>query len=247
MQKQLCDLLAKSENFADYLAEYEKNLKKVKNPTPEKLAFLSLFSIEKVVAAKSLCMHTHSRNMMKIIHDMAVELKLTTAQISKMVLVARFHDIGKFMIPSCILNQKNPLTDEQWVLIKKHPIYSSEIMKTTKVFEYLANGVLHHHEHFDGSGYPFGKKGKEIPLSARILAIIDAYEVLTSGRSYKPAVSPREAMAEIKRCSGSQFDPEIVFVFEGVMKTTHALDKKQPTLNRKHRLNPVKQDKEASK
>jgi len=123
------------------------------------------------------------------------------------------HDIGKISIPDSVLNKAGPLTDEEWEPVKAHPELGVEILKHVIDLVNCLPAILHHHEHYDGTGYPSGLKGDEIPLEARILAIADAYDAITSIRSYHPQLSPQQALDELRHCAGAQFDPELVKVF----------------------------------
>lgn len=123
------------------------------------------------------------------------------------------HDIGEINISKEILTKNGPLTGEEWEIIKKHPETGYRIVRATEEFAHVAEEILSHHEHWDGSGYPQGLKGKEIPLLARITAIADAYEVMSTGRAYKKTMVESEVVAELKRCAGSQFDPELIEIF----------------------------------
>ena len=131
------------------------------------------------------------------------------------------HDIGEINISAEILTKKGPLTAEEWDIIKKHPETGYRIVRATEEFSHVAEDILSHHERWDGSGYPQGLKGKEIPLLARITAIVDAYEVMTSGRPYKKAMPREEIIAELKRWTGRQFDPELADVFLTILKEEH--------------------------
>lgn len=123
------------------------------------------------------------------------------------------HDIGKIAIDSAILNKPGKLTAEEWAQIKQHPVIASEMLTNVEFLDELAPIVRHHHERFTGGGYPDGVKSDEIPLESRILAVADSFEAMTSDRPYRSALSKQKAIAELKRCSGTQFDPAIVSAF----------------------------------
>lgn len=126
---------------------------------------------------------------------------------------ALLHDIGKIGVPDAILRKPGPLTEEEWVIMRKHPKLGAEIVIPVKRFEDVAPIILAHHEKFDGTGYPYGLKGTEIPIGARILAVVDAYTTITSDRVYRKARSKDEAVKEIITGTGTQFDPQVVKVF----------------------------------
>ena len=140
-------------------------------------------------------------------------LNLSTAEMDRLALLVSLHDIGKISISQEILNKPGKLNEEEWEKIKKHPETGYHIALSTGEFAHIAEEILAHHERWDGKGYPNGLKGKEIPLLSRILAIIDAFDVMTNGRPYKSRMSEDEAIDELKRCSGTQFDPELVDIF----------------------------------
>ncbi len=130
------------------------------------------------------------------------------------------HDIGKIGVPDSILNKKAPLTGNEWQPIREHPVLGVEILRHVIDLVNCLPAILHHHEHYDGSGYSSGLKGENIPLDARILAIADAYDAMTSQRSYRKQLSSQEAIEEIKRCAGTHFDPELVNLFCKVFEPT---------------------------
>ncbi|GAW30520.1 HD-GYP domain-containing protein [Carboxydocella sp. JDF658] len=126
---------------------------------------------------------------------------------------ALFHDIGKIGIPEQILNKKDSLTTEEFEEMKKHPVIGAEIIASTRVFAEHAELVRHHHERYDGRGYPDGLKGEEIPIEARIMAIADTYDAMTSDRPYRSRMSKEKAINILLDCRGTQFDPQLVDVF----------------------------------
>ena len=130
--------------------------------------------------------------------------------INKVGNAALLHDIGKEKVSPEILNKKEKLTDEEWIEIKNHSIEGYKILSGIDKFRKFADIVLHHHERWDGQGYPHGLKEEEIPLASRIIAIVDAYDVMTHDRIYKEKMSKDQALKEILRNKGKQFDPNIV-------------------------------------
>jgi HD-GYP domain-containing protein (c-di-GMP phosphodiesterase class II) len=123
------------------------------------------------------------------------------------------HDIGKIGVDESILNKIGKLDKNEWEAMKLHSVKGARILENTIEFKDIAENVLSHHEHYDGSGYPKGLKGKEIPVMARIIAIADAYDAMTNDRTYRNKMSYEEAIIELKQYSGIQFDPEIVSLF----------------------------------
>jgi HD-GYP domain-containing protein (c-di-GMP phosphodiesterase class II) len=141
-------------------------------------------------------------------------------EISKLETCALLHDIGKIGVSDKILNKPGKLTAEEWEAIKTHPQVGVNIVSQAHQLAHCLPGILHHHERYDGNGYPQGLKGEEIPFEARILAVADAFAAMTSIRSYSDALSTEEALAEIKRGAGKQFDPYLAEVFCSAIETT---------------------------
>jgi ribonuclease P protein subunit RPR2 len=126
------------------------------------------------------------------------------------------HDIGKVAVPDAILFKTGPLTDEEYALITLHPVVGAEILRDV---DFLGEGKLvvrHHHERWDGTGYPDGLAGEAIPHAARVFAVADALDALTTDRPYRPASTFPQARAEIRRSAGSQFDPSVVAAYDAV-------------------------------
>ncbi len=126
---------------------------------------------------------------------------------------AMLHDVGKIGVPENVLTKAGPLSDFEWTIMRMHPILGAKIVKSTKVFDAIAPMIFHHQEKFDGSGYPFGLRGTDIPLGSRILAVADAYEAMTSHRVYRLALGPIAARQELSRSQGTYFDPQVVEAF----------------------------------
>jgi HD-GYP domain-containing protein (c-di-GMP phosphodiesterase class II) len=126
------------------------------------------------------------------------------------------HDSGKIGIPESILNKPWRLKDEEYQIIKNHPMKGHTILEPLEQLASSLPGMLHHHERYDGKGYPHGLKGKKIPLEARIIAVADTFDAITSSRAYRPAKTPEEALKEIEKVAGTQLDPDLVEVFKEV-------------------------------
>jgi HD-GYP domain-containing protein (c-di-GMP phosphodiesterase class II) len=134
-------------------------------------------------------------------------------QAADMEIAGLVHDIGKIAVSDAVLNKKGRLNEGEWLEMKQHPEIGCRILCASNEMLEIAETILAHHERWDGSGYPKGLAGKEIPLQARILAVADSYDAITSIRPYKRKMSAREAVLELKRCAGAQFDPAVVRVF----------------------------------
>ncbi len=152
----------------------------------------------------------HSRRVVEYTAAIARELALTGREIRGLLNGALLHDVGKIGIPDAILAKRGPLTSAEWDKMKTHPEQGYRMLERVGFLADALPVIRYHHERFDGSGYPDGLQGEQIPLGARIFAVADSFDAMTSDRPYRPGCSPEVALAEIARCSGSQFDPEVV-------------------------------------
>ncbi len=155
----------------------------------------------------------HAYRLENLCKEVGKETGLSSKQLSDLVLLAHVHDLGKVGIPDNILFKEGPLNEEEWKIMKVHPEKGHRIASASKDLKDIADLILKHHEHWDGRGYPAGIKGKDIPIECRILAIADAYDAMTSDRPYRKAMHPDEAIAELKKHSGQQFDPHLTEIF----------------------------------
>ncbi len=155
----------------------------------------------------------HIHRMQNIATRIGKKINLSETELNRLNLLVNMHDIGKITISESILKKENRLTDKEWIIIKKHPETGYRIARSAEEISHVAEDILSHHENWDGTGYPQGLKGKNIPLLARIVAIVDTYEVITSGRPYNKEVSSKKAGHIIKTGSGHRFDPELVKIF----------------------------------
>jgi len=126
---------------------------------------------------------------------------------------ALLHDVGKLVVPSGVLLKCGPLTEEELRLMRRHPAAGARMLRTLGAPETILPLVLHHHERWDGDGYPTGRRGDDIPLEARVLCIADSFDAMTSTRPYRASWTPDKALEELERCAGTQFDPELVGAF----------------------------------
>ena len=162
---------------------------------------------------KSKIEQLHSIKVSELCESIAVNLNLDTAEVYQIKIAGLMHDIGKIEVDETILSKPENLNPEEWNVIRKHSEIGYEILSSVNEFARIADYVLEHHERWDGKGYPYGLKGDAISLPARIIALADAYDAMTRKRSYSAALSEMEAVSEIKKCAGTQFDPEIVRIF----------------------------------
>ncbi len=172
----------------------------------------------KALEAKDYVTEGHTDRMAIMAEELGRAMKLEHHKINQLELLTKFHDLGKVGIPDRILKKEGPLTSEEWQVMKTHCRIGERIASASGELQTIAGLILHHHEKWDGTGYPVGLKGEAIPIECRILALVDAYDAMTNDRPYRKALSFETAIEEIKRCSGSQFDPELVVVFLKYLK-----------------------------
>jgi putative nucleotidyltransferase with HDIG domain len=180
---------------------------------PDKAArYRAAASLAKAVDARDTYTGSHSERVSDLAARIAKRVALNAEQVELTRLAASLHDLGKLAIPEEILRKRGALTDSERLVIERHPQIGFRMLDSLGV-DPVADLVLHHHEHWDGAGYPDGLAGEEIPLGARIILVSDAYDAMTSDRAYRAKRSPEAALAELRRCAGSQFDPRIVAAF----------------------------------
>jgi putative two-component system response regulator len=170
--------------------------------------------LAQAIDARDHYTHSHSENVARFAVAIANHLKFPTKEIEILRQACELHDLGKIGIEDSILLKSSALTEAEWEQIRKHPIIGAQILEPLTFLNGVVDLVRQHHEHYDGSGYPEGRKGNDILVGARIIHVADAYEAMTSARSYrKTPLLKAEAILEITSHSGTQFDPKIVEVF----------------------------------
>ncbi|NLJ81357.1 MAG: diguanylate cyclase [Firmicutes bacterium] len=174
-------------------------------------------SLQRTLSERSYETEEHARNMESLALDLGREVGLSDSELNTLSLVALLHDIGKVAVPESILNKPGPLTENEWETMRQHAESGYRILASCPELLDVAEGVLYHHERWDGSGYPHGLRGREIPLIARIVSLVDAYDAMISGRPYRSKITPGEALEEIKAYGGSQFDPRLTEIFLKMM------------------------------
>jgi len=185
-------------------------------------ALSTIYALAATVDARDHYTHSHSKKVNEYAVALAEALNLGQLEISRLSTCAFLHDIGKIGISDEILNKPGKLTKKEWEAIKVHPQLGAAIASHVRHLAPCIPGIRYHHERYDGNGYPEGLKGEDIPLEARILAIADAFAAMTSERRYSNTLSYEQALEEMKRGVGTQFDPNLAEVFVSVAKTTHA-------------------------
>lgn len=171
-----------------------------------------------VINAKDRYTYGHSERVVLYSRLLADKLKLKEKDKKKLIYGAYMHDIGKINVSKEVLIKKMPLNDEEWNLLKLHPQDGADIIRPVKALEDIIPIILHHHERYNGTGYPDKLKGDEIPYLARVLSVVDSFDAMTSNRPYNMRKNYDEAIEEIRRCSGTQFDPEIAEKFIEVIE-----------------------------
>src|SRR5918992_1430254 len=180
---------------------------------PDRAArFRAAASLAMAVDARDTYTGSHSTRVAELSAWIAHHLGLDAEQVELTRLAGSLHDLGKLAIPEEILRKPGPLTQPERLVLERHSQIGFRMLESLGV-DPVAEWVLRHHERWDGTGYPDGVEGEEIPLGARIIFVADAYDAMTSDRSYRSRLTPQEAVAELEHCAGSQFDPEIVAVF----------------------------------
>jgi HD-GYP domain-containing protein (c-di-GMP phosphodiesterase class II) len=170
-------------------------------------------SLANAVDTRDMATANHSSRVADYAVAIAREMGLSTAEMHEVHVAGFLHDLGKIGIPDGILAKRGPLSKEEWTMMRRHPLFGYEILQPVPIAETIKLAIRHSHESWDGSGYPEGLRGEQIPLAARVVAVADAYEALTTNRPYRTAQGPEDAMNEIRRCAGGQFDPAVVEAF----------------------------------
>ncbi len=185
-------------------AMYKNKLKESKSSK-----YLIMKTLQQTLSEKSFETKEHIERMTLIGRQFGEKLGLSPSELSRLETLTMLHDIGKINIHEHILLKETALTDEEWEEVKKHPEVGYRITRTAEEFAYVAEDILAHHERWDGKGYPQGLEGEFIPYLARILNLVDSYDVMSNGRPYKKQMSREEIIEEIQGCSSQQFDPDL--------------------------------------
>jgi diguanylate cyclase (GGDEF)-like protein/putative nucleotidyltransferase with HDIG domain len=197
----------------------------------EEMLVNSAFSLAVAVDMRDRYTRRHSEFVALYATAIARKLKLPSEQVKQISLAGLLHDVGKIGVPDSILKKKGKLNERERKIMERHPILGAEIVRNIGSLSNIVRAITHHHERYDGSGYPDGLKGEEIPLESRILAVVDACHAMISDRPYRDLMSREEAVEEIKKCAGKQFDPQVVKAFTKVYtveeSVTNLLEKQQ--------------------
>ena len=198
------------DTFAQYLQRFQQMMHRTKGDAPSLLDTITALAF--AAEAKDPKTQSHSQAVSKLAAHIAMQMRLSEAEIQEIRLAGIVHDIGKIHVPEPLLCKPTLLTAEEYDIMKRHAAWGAKILEPLKV-KGIERIVRHHHESFDGQGYPDKLKGDEIPLGARIIAVAGAFDAMVSARTYSKARTLEEALAELRRCRGTQFDPMVVDAF----------------------------------
>jgi HD-GYP domain-containing protein (c-di-GMP phosphodiesterase class II) len=167
-------------------------------------------ALVQVLAERDPALGTHLEDVAHLAEHVGRQLGMEGTELADLCAAAALHDMGKIAIPATILSKPGPLDESEWVFVRRHPVIGERIVSAAPALARAAKLVRSTHERLDGSGYPDGLEGTEIPLGARIIAVCDAFVAMTSARPYAAVRSEDAALAELRRCAGTQFDPVVV-------------------------------------
>jgi diguanylate cyclase (GGDEF)-like protein/PAS domain S-box-containing protein len=211
----ICD--SPTENISRLYKEADDNMYREKLGRSQKTRNRIVQAMMKILENKDYIIDGHSQRIEELACDLAHGLKLSDLELEHLRLLARYHDVGKVGVSDRILFKNGPLNAEETSEVQRHAEVGHRIANVIPELATVSNSILKHHEWWDGSGYPLGLKGLDIPLESRILALVDAYDAMTHERPYRRALSPHEAVTEIRKRAGTQFDPQLVKSFTGIL------------------------------
>ncbi len=183
------------------------------NANVDRANYDTIRALAMAVEARDPYTHGHSLRVQAWSTALGREMGLEGDRLATLSLAAELHDVGKIAVPDALLNGRRKLTDNEWMVIRQHPFRGVQMIEHIGFLADALPAILHHHERLDGNGYPEGRKGDEIPLEARILAVVDSYDAMTSERPYRAAMPHEKAAEELRRCAGTQFDERCVDAF----------------------------------
>ncbi len=189
-----------------------------------------MLAIAKSVEEKDSVTEGHCKRLEQLAVVTGERLGLSGQDLIDLSYGAFLHDIGKVLVPSEILEKEDALDDTEWAEMRKHPEYGAEMLKEKELLQGAAKIVRAHHEHYDGGGYPRGLKAEQIPIGARVVAVVDAYDAMTSTRPYQRAQAQRDAIEELRRSAGTHFDPEVVRAFIEVISERDPTERREDDL-----------------
>lgn len=188
--------------------------------SPDSVKYSITASLLNAIEARLPLIRYHSEGVAKLAARFGNELGWNGKDLEMLEIAALLHDVGKIALPDIIMRKSGALDPGDWDIIQLHPHYSVYIIKPLGIFSKIIPWVYHHHEKWDGTGYPSGLKGNDIPIGARIITIADTFHAMTTERIYNKAFSHEETIEEIKQCSGKQFDSKLVEPFCEMIKSS---------------------------
>lgn len=209
---------ALNEDIYENLKEAEEKLHRQKFLKEKSIRSSIIFSLCQSLHEKNVETQAHTQRLVKYSIEIGKYLEFTTAQLDELELVTKLHDIGKIGISETVLLKKGKLSEEEFKEIKTHTEKGYRILQASNELSNVARGVLTHHERYDGGGYPLGLKDEEIPIMARIVNVVDSYDAMITDRGYNKVKTKEEAIEEIEKCKGKQFDPNIADIFINILK-----------------------------
>jgi response regulator RpfG family c-di-GMP phosphodiesterase len=199
------------ELVAERTTELDKALEEVENSYQ-----VTLKALVQALEMRDFETHGHAERVVTFSLRLGHELGLTKKELRDLELGALLHDIGKIGVPDTILRKPAKLNDDEWVKMRLHPLHGQKLLRNIPFLDAASEVVVQHHEKWDGTGYPYGLRGEDINMGARIFAVVDAFDAIISDRVYRKGRSYSEALSEIQKFSGSQFDPIVVDAFESI-------------------------------
>ncbi len=219
MRRRIARIIELNELRYDLETRLEEKTREV-----ERVTIQAIMAIANTIDEKDKYTSGHSSRVAKCAVALAKEIGWNEEECQNLHYVALLHDIGKIGVPDNILNKPSRLTDSEFAILKQHPAMGNAILKDIKSIEHVTEGAYYHHERYDGSGYPCGIKGEDIPVTARIVGIADAYDAMTTSRIYRPKLTNEDVIHEFEKGCGTQFDPEFCKIFVQMMKDGFSLD-----------------------
>ncbi|HEY8559446.1 MAG TPA: HD domain-containing phosphohydrolase [Pyrinomonadaceae bacterium] len=201
------------ELVAERTVELDKALEEIENSYR-----MTLKALVQALETRDFETHGHSERVVTFSLRLGYELGLEKEALRDLELGALLHDIGKIGVPDAVLRKPAKLNEDEWAKMRLHPQHGQKILRNIPFLEGAARIVAQHHERWDGEGYPFGLRGEDIEIGARIFAVVDAFDAMVSDRVYRKGCSYQDALAELERCAGTQFDPVVVEAFKAIPK-----------------------------
>ncbi len=179
----------------------------------------ALLALSEAIEARDPYTRGHSARVAGMAYEVGLRLDCDEVRLTLLRLGGTLHDVGKLGVDDAVLNKPGALTPEELTHVRAHPEIGARMVALDRTLRPALPGVLYHHERWDGGGYPSGRAGTSIPLEARVLAVVDSYDAMTSDRPYRAALPAADAAGEVERCAGTQFDPDVATAFLGAWES----------------------------